>query len=554
MALGMIAALALQAASPELAYTLTIEEAADGPEVHVHVAFLGDEDGETILGLPSFWGGEDELWTGITGLSASGEDAVLTPGDSPESWTLTHAPGAAIALDYQVIQDREGAPSAAGDDSYRPFVQPDFVHLIGNTFVILPDNSREDETISFAFNAPDGWALASDLEHGVADVDALMASVIVAGDFRVMTQEISGAPVRVALRGALEIDDQTLMDNLAHVIEANLEYWDASGEPYLVTVLPLEAEPDWISIGGTNLADSFAMFITTNAEIDTVKRILAHEHTHTWNVKRLGGPLEGETEEPAGYWFSEGFTDFLTTRAGVRGGSFTAEQGVAQWNEFLRDYASSPVRTASNDAILDGFWTNPDIQRLPYLRGQVFAALADARIREETDGAQDLDDVMHAMLDSAEDGPAPSRFIEVAQAVTGVDLSHLHQQHIMDGEMIWLPEEAFGGCGPVETQDEPVFVYGFTLGENENGERIITAVEPGSSAEAAGFEPGMFMVQRVGGAYGDARVESVMRIRIVEGEERDIAYWPTNGEVLRVQQIAFSGDEAACRAALAGLN
>ena len=69
-----------------------------------------------------------------------------------------------------------------------------------------------------------------------------MASVIVAGDFRVMTQEISGAPVRVAVRGALEIDDQTLMDNLAHVIEANLEYWDASGEPYLVTVLPLEAE------------------------------------------------------------------------------------------------------------------------------------------------------------------------------------------------------------------------------------------------------------------------------------------------------------------------
>ena len=54
MALGMIAALALQAASPELAYTLTIEEAADGPEIHVHVAFLGDEDGETILGLPSF--------------------------------------------------------------------------------------------------------------------------------------------------------------------------------------------------------------------------------------------------------------------------------------------------------------------------------------------------------------------------------------------------------------------------------------------------------------------------------------------------------------------
>ena len=554
MALELVAALALQAASPELAYSLSIEETADGPEVHVHVAFLGDEDGETILELLSFWGGEDELWNGVTGLSASGQDAVLTRGDSPDSWTLTHAPGAAIALDYQVIQNREGAPSAAADDSYRPFIQPDFVHLIGNAFIILPDNSRADETITVTFNTPEDWALASDLEHGVADVDALMASVIVAGDFRVMTQEIAGAPVRVAIRGALEIEDQTLMDNLAHVIEANLEYWGATGEPYLVTVLPLEAKPDWISIGGTNLADSFAMFITANAQIDTVKRILAHEHTHTWNVKRLGGSLEGEAAEPAGYWFSEGFTDYLTTRAGVRGGSFTAEQGVAQWNEFLREYASSPVNTASNDAILEGFWSDPDIQRLPYLRGQVFAALADARLREETNGAQDLDDVIHAMLESADDGPAPSRFVDVARTVTGVDLTALYQRFIVEGEMIWLPETAFGACGPVETLDEPVFVYGFTLGENEQGERIITEVEPGSSAEAAGFEPGMFMVQRIGGAYGDASVQSVMRIKTVEGEERDIAYWPTNGEVLRVQQIAFSGDEAGCRVALAGLN
>ncbi len=553
MGLAIFAAAALQAASPELAYTLTIEETTEGPEVHVQVEFLGDEDGETLLQLPSFWGGEDELWTVISGLSARGEDAVLSPGDSPESWTLTHAPGAAITLDYQVIQDHEGAPNAAADDSYRPFVQPDFVHMIGNTFVILPDNSREDEAISFALNAPEGWALASDLEHGVADVDALMASVIVAGDFRVMTRQIAGAPVRIAVRGALEIDDQTLMDNVTHVIEANLEYWDATGEPYLVTVLPLEAEPDRISIGGTNLADSFAMFITNNAGIDTVKRILAHEHTHTWNVKRLGGPL-GEGQEPAGYWFSEGFTDFLTTRAGVRGGSFTAEQGVAQWNDFLREYASLPVNTDSNDAILEGFWTDPYIQRLPYLRGQVFAALADARIREETNGAQDLDNVIHAMLESADDGPGPSRFIEVARSVTGVDLTALYQQYIVQGEMIWLPETAFGACGAVQTLDEPVFVYGFTLGENEQGERIITEVEPGSNAEAAGFEPGMFMIERVGGAYGDASVESVMRIRTVEGEERDIAYWPTNGEVLRVQQIAYSGDEAGCRDALAGLN
>ncbi|WP_440958586.1 hypothetical protein ACFELO_00320 [Oceanicaulis sp. LC35] len=554
MALGLIAAAALQAASPELNYTLTIQETAQGPDVHMHVDFLGDEDGETILVLPSFWGGEDELWTGITGLSASGEDAVLTPGDSPESWTLNHAPGAAISLDYQIIQDRDGAPSAAADDSYRPFVQPDFVHLIGNTIFILPDNSRMDERLSVTLEAPDGWALASDLQHGALDVDALMASVIVAGDFRVMTQEIGGAPVRVAVRGALEIDDQTLMDNLAHVIEANLEYWGATGEPYLVTVLPLEAEPDWISIGGTNLADSFAMFITTNAQIDTVKRILAHEHTHTWNVKRLGGPLGGEQEEPAGYWFSEGFTDYLTTRAGVRGGSFTAEQGVAQWNEFLRDYASSPVNTASNQAILEGFWSDPNIQRLPYLRGQVFAALADARILSETHGAQDLDDVIHAMLERSDEGPAPSRFIPLVREVTGVDLTALYDQYILQGEMIWLPEDAFGACGPVQTLDEPVFVYGFTLGENENGERIITEVEPGSNAEAAGFEPGMFMIQRVGGAYGDASVQSVMRIRTVEGEEREIAYWPTNGEVLRVQQIAYSGEEAACRAALAGLN
>ncbi len=538
MLLTSLLALA-QVSAPDLTYSVEIR-AQDGSaaEVFMAVQVAGDSDGVTEMILPSEWGGEWDLWDGIANITVEG-GTLSAPADVPARRVITHESDAPLTVRWQVIQDREGHPTAAADDNYRPWLQPDYVHLIGQTVFLTPErdaNPLSRESLArVVFDSPDDWALASDLERDSVEMGDLHSSIIVAGDFRVTTLDIEGAPVRVATRGV--IDDAQILAATEAAVRGNLAYWEADGEPYLVTALPIEVEPGFSSFGGTNLADAFAIFGTDNVPQDILVRILVHEHSHSWVPNRLGELTQG-LEQPADYWFSEGFTDFVTTRAGLMSGAWDVDGAIAQWNEFLSEYMASPVRDDPNTAIRDGFWTSAEHQRLPYLRGNLFAALIDHQIYQATDGAQDLDDVLFAMRDAPVKGLVAHTFVDAVRESTGIDIAELHQRHILDGETIILPADTFGSCGVVETSLQPVFVYGMSLGANPNGDGfLLEAVDPEGPAGRAGFEPGMILLERVAGAVGDATTESAFRMIDLSGEERVMSYLPTNGDEELVQRI-----------------
>lgn len=75
-----------KASAPALEYGLqTRPRAGEATEVHMYLALEGDSDGETLLRLPSDWGGgESELWRGIASLSV--DDGMLQPAhpDTPD--------------------------------------------------------------------------------------------------------------------------------------------------------------------------------------------------------------------------------------------------------------------------------------------------------------------------------------------------------------------------------------------------------------------------------------------------------------------------------------
>ncbi|MCP2680511.1 hypothetical protein NHF45_13320 [Maricaulaceae bacterium NA33B04] len=107
-----------QASAPAGDYHVEIRP-QDGAsaEVFITLHIEGDSDGETMLQLPSSWGGEDELWRGFTGISVQG--GTLQPADpeTPTKRVVTHDAGADLTIRWQIIQDREGTPSAAARDN-----------------------------------------------------------------------------------------------------------------------------------------------------------------------------------------------------------------------------------------------------------------------------------------------------------------------------------------------------------------------------------------------------------------------------------------------------
>ncbi len=494
----LAALLILGAAAPQptMLVVRPVLEAGAFRAMDLAVSFNGEMDGETVLDLPDDWGGESQLWKALRDLRADG--AAISPGADAAHRVLRHAPGARVTVRYRVVQDTDGPPESGNGNDYRPLIQPGHFQLLGNAIVALPADARMRGPATFRIEGmPAGMAFASDLEHGAMGrsltVLDLAESVMVGGDFRILD---AGGGVRIAIRGSWPRDDTGWREKLARIGAAQRAYWGARAEPYLVTILPLSLEPGATSIGGTGRNDGFAFFATTNVPPERFDGTLAHEMMHTWIPGRIGAMAE--TDEQLTYWLSEGFTDWGSFRAMVRGGLWSPEQFAAEFNERLEAYDLSQVRTAPNTRILADFWSSQDVQKLPYQRGMLLATLWDHRIRVASSGRRDLDDVLLQMQRTAQRRPdlTADRILPVAMRVAGgveigVDLTTL----VQEGGVVELPADIFAPCGAIVSERRRLWERGFDFDATRRAGWVIAGVTPDSNAYAAGLRNGMQLKQ-----------------------------------------------------------
>jgi predicted metalloprotease with PDZ domain len=543
----------LSVPSQRITYTLTpILEDGALQAVQIDLSFRGQGDGETDLRLPDDWGGEQELWRGIRDLTIV-EGAEMREGARVNERTLTHAPNARIHVRYRVVQDWEGVPTG-GRNTYRPIVQPTYFHLIGEAALVTPDLHLATPTRLRVRGMPRGWRFASDLQHPGLALGRVWASITVGGDYRI--SRARDANIRVAVRGDWNFTDRAFAEQVGQIIGGHRDFWNDRSAAYLVTVTQtVQRDPGQMSVGGTGLDDAFAFFATPNIDDAPITRTLAHESFHTWIPGRVGGmPQENEA---AHYWLSEGLTDFYTGRMLVREGLWTPQQFADDLNEALAAYAQSPVRDAPNARIVADFWSNQQVQQLPYQRGRFLMAIWDARLRAE---GRSLDAAMLEMRARAlADDPAkaPEMFPVVLESM-GLDVRADIAAHAEAGARVLLPENVFAPCGRVVTRDAPAFHRGFDIEATQAHNGVISGVDPASPAYTAGLRDGMVLRRRAAGLIGDAEQE--LSYVVLDGQtERTISYFPRGQGVYTLQRLEISdpleGEQyAQCRAALGGAN
>lgn len=521
--------------------------------VQFDVLFDGAATGRTNLELPDSWGGQEELWREIEGLQVV-SGARMSAGEGAADRVLRHAPGSRIHLRYRVVQNwKEGPPSASDGNPYRPIIQPNYFHLIGNAAIVLPELDA-DATARIRVNGlPQGWRFASDLEHADLSLAQARTSISVGGDYRILRDEHSG--LRLAIRGDWTFTDAEFLASVARITHGHRRFWNDPDAPFLVTVTFLTTpDPGWTSIGGTGLDDAFAFFATPNAEEKLISRLLAHEGLHTWIPLKIGGMPE--TDEAADYWLSEGFTDFYAARLLVQDGAWGPQEFADDLNETLGAYAVSPARAYPNARVTSDFWKDQNIQKLPYQRGRLLAAIWDARLRAS--GEQDLDDVVQAMRQRATAGSelkAVGLFRKVADQI-GLDVDADLRQHIERGVPITLPKDAFAPCGEIVTRQVPNFHRGFDIDATTAKGNVISGTDPDSPAYAAGMRDGMQLIKRASGEIGNAQIE--IDYLVMDGDrERHIRYLPrAKGEhsvqMLRIDPGLDAAGQAQCRRVLGG--
>ena len=528
------------AAPGKISYQLEPITDEAGLHFRIELRFTGHESGRTELILPSRSASETKLHEAIQKLEIL--PAQITVADTSEPWVkvLTHEPGATIQVRYDLVQDRADALQALRGAGFRPVLQRNYFHWLGNAWV--RPGLDEVTPLSFSIewkNLPPDWVIsntfgAQQRQQFTANLRAFTSSVFVGGDFRLRSVTVKDQPVRIALRGAWAFTDDEFAALVEKIFLLQRGFWDDFNYPdYFVSLLPLDPLPQGAANSGTGLAQSFATFATPNCTLEDFKYLLAHELFHNWNSRRLGRIRE---PQELMYWFSEGFTDYYSFRLLWRGGLLTLDEYVAKYNEAVRRYYTSSLRHTPNERVAREFFSSAELSRLTYWRGRLLAANWDALIRTNSGGKHSLDDVMRDFYRAGTNVELNAETIAAAvQRYAKEDVLPDIKRIIDNGELLTPHSKLFGECAPLLTVAVADFELGFDLDALPAKMRI-QGVMPNSAAYRAGLRDGQIVTKRLPIVIGDAGQE--VELTIKDGnKEKTIRFLPAANDKTKVPQF-----------------
>jgi predicted metalloprotease with PDZ domain len=554
------AALLLGAAAPPprgtVRYAMTPATTKDGaPALQVEMRFRGDADGETVLNLPEQWAGSSELWRHVDELQIGGATSVEPQFPHP---VIHHRKKARLLVRYKLRSAWDSDPGFDYEKA-RPLIRPDWFFAHGEGLFAFPEG-RFAGRARFRWGAiPAGWRLVSDLDHlrgKRTTVANMINSVAIGGTgLKLVERQLNGAPLRVAVLGDWSFEPEAMADQVSRIVTSTNAYWGDHNTPFLVALAPLGAVPSGHSYSGTGRTDAFTIAATSSFDLNMATRFLGHEYGHSWIPNELGGlPQEQEAKD---YWLSEGFDDYVATKVLLRSGLWSLKDYIADKNETLLRYGTSPAKTADAAAVAERFWTDQAVQQVSYDRGHLLAAMLDARIKAGSEGKKSLDSVLRRQRKAAKGSAelASTLFQNALRSETGIDAAPEIETHARQGHALLLPEDMLGACGRIVTERRRGFHRGYDSAATRRAGGIITGVVPDGAAWRAGMRDGMKLVRFESGKIGDSTVEVTFRIADENGE-RLIRYLPESKDEYEVQRVVATVEseeaEQGCVKMLAG--
>jgi predicted metalloprotease with PDZ domain len=347
---------------------------------------------------------------------------------------LTVADGRAVRIDsvlWKVL-------SKGGDVTVRYRVRPPVVEglraawksflaptggLVGGPDAFLYVVGAEDAPSTVKLDLPAGWQTATGLSitadarrFTATNVDTLMDSPILVGQLRDWTFQAGGVPHRIVYWGlptGTAFDTTAFRDGIERLARAAVSFWGKT--PYRNYTFTFQDG----AYGGLEHANSVTLGA---ASADLAKnpnaylRETAHEFVHTWNLMQIRPAeyrfVDYKPQRPvASLWFSEGLTiyyaDLLTRRAGLRVEDARDQRLASLITTFLNNpgYVQYSAEAISRVSYNERAGALGNFDGSPHQLGELIGLMLDLMIREATDGARSMDDVMRLMLARSETRP-----------------------------------------------------------------------------------------------------------------------------------------------------
>ena len=397
-----------------------------------------------------------------------------------------------------------------------------------------------------------------------ANYEELIDHPVEMGTFTHASFEACGVPHHIAITGRHRADMQRLCADLKKVCEYQIRLFepDTAAAPMSEYWFLVMAVGD--GYGGLEHRASTALIgnrddlpLANDKKISSGYRrflgLASHEYFHAWNVKRIKPEAftpydltrESYTRQ---LWFFEGFTSYYDDLTLVRSGLIDPLAYLEMIAENIGRVMSQSGRLKQSvaDSSFDA-WVkyyrqdenSPNAIVSYYQKGAMVALALDLTIRQRTQGAKSLDDVMRTLWAAhgrSGQGVPEGGVQSVAEATAGIALADffahavegtgdLDLAPLFDGVAIDLAWKIPGQAKP---DGAAPATLGAKIGGEPNGDARLLQVFDGGAAQLAGLSAGDLVIALDGLRVTGATLERRLR---------------TYAPGARVEFIAFRRDE-----------
>jgi predicted metalloprotease with PDZ domain len=395
------------------------------------------------------------------------------------------------------------------------WVAPDLAAFNGTNLFMFPEGQDLDFDSEVVIHSEAAWLVSNGMQAGpeprtyrAGHYDELVDMPTFIGSFDLDSLTIGGKWYRLATypQGVMAGQDRAAMwDHLQRMMPPMA---DVFGEVPWETYTTLLIFRDGLGSGSAleHSNSHFGIYDALFIGNPVLPSITAHEIFHAWNVKRMRPAdlwpyVYGEAMPTELLWVSEGITDYYADLALVRGGIIPTGLFYQVTQGKIDNVGLTPP-VALEDASLST-WIQPrdGTATIYYDKGSLAGLMLDIMIRDASDNARSLDDVMRTVYEAAfKNGRGFTEdewWAAVREAAGGRTFTDFHDAYV-DGRAPYPWDEVLPLAGlRLQVLADRVPRVGVTTTGGEDGVRVVD-VTPGGAAARAGVRSEDRLI-RVGG-------------------------------------------------------
>jgi predicted metalloprotease with PDZ domain len=440
------------AENTQISYIVTFPEAqAHYADIELHISGL--KQNITDLKMPAWTPGSylvREFSKNVESFSAEANGKALDVKKIRKNiWQIHTANISAITVRYRVYAFELSVRTSLIDASHAflsssgMFMYPAGMLHHPSTIHIIPYKGWTKVSTSLEMVNGDPFTLHS------PDYDILFDSPIEVGSQDVFDFEAAGVKYEVAMCGGGNYDKERLKKDMPKIVEQETAVYGENPNKHYVFIVhnTLKGGGGLEHLSSTVLGaarDNYA----SEGGYQNFLSLVAHEHFHLWNVKRLRpialGPFDYDNENyTTDLWIAEGFTTYYQNMIIRRTNLYLPDNYLGALAGDINYCANQPgnkvqsLVDASYDAWIKYYRPNENSVNTNisyYNKGAIMALMFDLEIINDTRGKYSLDDVMKYMYrtyyKTKKRGYTDLEFKQGLEKFSGKNLDEFYKKYI----------------------------------------------------------------------------------------------------------------------------